>query len=101
MIIDERSEAPEWLSWRYKVRHVDTAIALGAGRPWNGGDPPPRPGLGGERGPSHAFQLRNQGVSRQIGAGPETQRALSPLADELGKLMVQEFASRSALRQAS
>ncbi len=49
----------------------------------------------------HVMQLRNPGVSRQIGIVSKRSAPLSPLADELRKLIVQEFAARSALHQAA
>ena len=102
MIIDDAlGSRRESLSWRYEVQHVNTALALVRGRTWNDGGSPPRPGFARIPRASHAMQLRNPGVSRQIGIVSKRSAPLSPLADELRKLIVQEFASRSALHQAS
>ena len=101
MIIDDvLGSRRESLSWRYEVQHVNTAIALvqaGLGMtviPRLAVDPAATDGL-------HVMQLRNPGVSRQIGIVSKRSAPLSPLADELRKLIVQEFAARSALHQAA
>jgi DNA-binding transcriptional LysR family regulator len=41
----------------------------------------------------HVIQLRNPGVSRQIGIVSKRSTPLSPPADDLRKLIVQEFAA--------
>jgi DNA-binding transcriptional LysR family regulator len=78
----------ETLSWRYEVQLVNTAIAL------------VRAGLGMTIIPSLAMsreeKLRHPTVSRQVGIISKRSAPLSPLADELRRLIVQEFVMRTA-----
>jgi DNA-binding transcriptional LysR family regulator len=78
----------ETLSWRYEVQLVNTAIAL------------VRAGLGMTIIPSLAMsreeKLRHPTVSRQVGIIYKRSAPLSPLADELRRLIVQEFVMRTA-----
>jgi DNA-binding transcriptional LysR family regulator len=93
MIIDDAlGSRRESVSWRYEVQHVNTALALvQAGL---GMTVVPRLALHAAdiRG-LHVMQLRNPGISRQIGIVTKRSAPLSPLADELRKLIVQEFAA--------
>jgi DNA-binding transcriptional LysR family regulator len=96
MLIDDAlGSRRETLSWRYEVQLVNTAIAL------------VRAGLGMTIIPSLAIsredknglrvlQLRHPAVSRQVGIISKRSAPLSPLADELRRLIVQEFAMRTA-----
>jgi DNA-binding transcriptional LysR family regulator len=96
MLIDDAlGSRRETLSWRYEVQLVNTAIAL------------VRAGLGMTIIPSLAMnreeknglrvlQLRCPAVSRQVGIISKRSAPLSPLADELRRLIVQEFALRTA-----
>ena len=93
MIIDDAlGSRRESLSWRYEVQHVKTALALvqaGLGMtvvPQFALNASDTQGL-------HLIQLRNPGVSRQIGIVSKRSTPLSPPADDLRKLIVQEFAS--------
>jgi DNA-binding transcriptional LysR family regulator len=92
MIIDDAlGSRRESVSWRYEVQHVNTALALvQAGL---GMTVVPRLALhaADTRG-LHVMQLRNPGITRQIGIVTKRSAPLSPLADELRKLIVQEFA---------
>jgi DNA-binding transcriptional LysR family regulator len=99
LIDDALGSRRESLSWRYEVQHVSTALALVDA------------GLGLTIVPSLALRaagpdglrmlpLRNPGVSRQIGIVSKRSAPRSPLADELRKLIVQEFA-REAPAEAS
>ena len=101
MIIDDAlGSRRESLSWRYEVQHVNTAVALV--RAGLGMTVIPRLALASaQTGDLHAIPLRNPGISRQIGIVSKRSAPLSPLADELRKLIVQDFASRSALHRAS
>jgi DNA-binding transcriptional LysR family regulator len=101
MIIDDAlGSRRESLSWRYEVQHVNTAVALV--RAGLGMTVIPRLALASaQTGDLHAIHLRNPGVSRQIGIVSKRSAPLSPLAHELRKLIVQDFASRSALHRAS
>jgi DNA-binding transcriptional LysR family regulator len=78
----------ETLSWRYEVQLVNTAIAL------------VRAGLGMTIIPRLAMsreeKLRHPTVSRQVGIISKRSAPLSPLADELRRLIVQEFVMRTA-----
>jgi DNA-binding transcriptional LysR family regulator len=96
MLIDDAlGSRRETLSWRYEVQLVNTAIAL------------VRAGLGMTIIPSLAMsreeknglrvlQLRHPTVSRQVGIISSRSAPLSPLADELRRLIVHEFAMRTA-----
>jgi DNA-binding transcriptional LysR family regulator len=91
MIIDDAlGSRRESVSWRYEVQHVNTALAM------------VRAGLGMTVVPRlaftsidarnlHVLQLRNPGVSRQIGIVSRRSSPLSPLADELRKAIAQEL----------
>jgi DNA-binding transcriptional LysR family regulator len=91
MIIDDAlGSRRESVSWRYEVQHVNTALALvQAGLamtvvPRLALDSADTRGL-------HVIQLRNPGVSRQIGIVSKRSAPLSPLANELRKFIVQDF----------
>jgi DNA-binding transcriptional LysR family regulator len=96
MLIDDAlGSRRETLSWRYEVQLVNTAIAL------------VRAGLGMTIIPSLAMsreeknglrvlQLRHPTVSRQVGIISKRSAPLSQLADELRRLIVQEFVMRTA-----
>jgi DNA-binding transcriptional LysR family regulator len=93
MIIDDAlGSRRESLNWRYEVQHVKTALALvqaGLGMtvvPQFALNASDTQGL-------HVIQLRNPGVSRQIGIVSKRSTPLSPPADDLRKLIVQEFAA--------
>ena len=84
-------EPQEALSWRFEVQHIQTAVAL------------VRAGVALTVIPSLAFDtvderglklipLRNPSVTRQLGIISKRGTPLSPLADELRKLIVQTFA---------
>ncbi len=96
MIIDDAlGSRRESLSWRYEVQHVNTALALvEAGL---GMTVVPRLALdiAGTEG-LRMVALRNPGVSRQIGIVSRRSAPLSPLADELRRLVVQELAGSEA-----
>jgi DNA-binding transcriptional LysR family regulator len=100
MIIDDAlGSRRESLRWVYEVQHVSTAIAL------------VRAGLGMTVIPKLAMDstttrglrvvsLRNPGVTRRIGIVSRRSAPLSPLADELRKLIVQQFAAPPSPRKA-
>ncbi len=92
MIDDALGSRREQVSWRYEVQHVATAVAL------------VRAGLGMTVVPRLALdvtsttglavlQLRNPGVTRQIGIVSKRSAPLSPLGDALRRLIVEEFES--------
>jgi DNA-binding transcriptional LysR family regulator len=94
MIIDDAlGSRRESLSWRYEVQHVNTAISLvhaGLGMtviPRLALDSTVSDGL-------RVLPLRNPSVSRQIGIVSKRSAPLSPLAHELRKLVIQEFAAQ-------
>jgi DNA-binding transcriptional LysR family regulator len=98
MIIDDAlGSRRENLSWRYEVQHVNTAISLvqaGLGMtviPRLALDSTVRDGL-------RVLPLRNPSVSRQIGIVSRRSAPLSPLAQELRKLIIQEFAGATPAR---
>jgi DNA-binding transcriptional LysR family regulator len=94
MIDDALGSRRENLSWRYEVQHVNTAIALV--RAGLGMTIIPRLALDSEDTEGLCvLHLRNPGVNRQIGIVSKRSAPLSPLADELRKLIVQEFAARN------
>jgi DNA-binding transcriptional LysR family regulator len=101
MLIDDAlGSRRENLNWRYEVQHVNTAIALV--RSGLGTTVIPRLALESEDTAGLCIiQLRNPGVTRQIGIVSKRSAPLSPLADELRRLIVQEFSARSALHEAS
>ena len=96
MIIDDAlGSRRESLRWVYEVQHVSTAIAL------------VRAGLGMTVIPRLAMDstqarelrvlpLRNPGVTRRIGIVSRRSAPLSPQADQLRKLIVQQFTARPA-----
>jgi len=95
MILDDAlGSRRETLSWRYEVQHVNTAIALvqaGLGMtviPRLALDSAPSDGL-------RVLHLRNPSVSRQVGIVSKRSAPLSPLADELRKLIVSEFTAQA------
>jgi DNA-binding transcriptional LysR family regulator len=101
MIIDDAlGSRREALNWRYEVQHVNTAVALVKAGLGMTVVPRLAMGLVATEG-LHVMQLRNPGVSRQIGIVSKRSAPLSLLADELRKLIVQEFATRTVLQQAS
>jgi DNA-binding transcriptional LysR family regulator len=91
MIIDDAlGSRREGLNWRFEVQHIQTAVAL------------VRAGVALTVVPSLALDavderglkpvpLRNPGISRQLGIVSKRGTPLSPLADELRKLIVQAF----------
>jgi DNA-binding transcriptional LysR family regulator len=83
----------ESLTWRYEVQHVKTAIAFV--RAGLGMTVAPKLALESEdiRGLS-ALPLRNPSVARQIGIATRKQVPLSPVADQLRKLIVKEISRR-------
>jgi DNA-binding transcriptional LysR family regulator len=100
MIDDALGSRRENLSWRYEVQHVNTAIALV--RAGLGMTIIPRLALVSEETDGlSVLQLRNPSVNRQIGIISKRSAPLSPLADDLRKLIVQEFAARSEPRNVS
>jgi DNA-binding transcriptional LysR family regulator len=94
MIIDDAlGSRRESLRWVYEVQHVSTAIAL------------VRAGLGMTVIPRLAMDstqtrglrvlpLRNPGVTRRVGIVSRRSAPLSPVADQLRKLIVQQFAAQ-------
>ncbi len=95
MIIDDAlGSRRESLRWIYEVQHVSTAIALvraGLGMtviPRLAMDATQARGL-------RVLSLRNPGVTRRIGIVSRRSAPLSPPADQLRKLIVQQFAARS------
>jgi DNA-binding transcriptional LysR family regulator len=101
MLIDDAlGSRREALTWRYEVQHVNTALALvkaGLGMtvvPRLGMDSADTEGL-------RTMPLRNPGVSRQLGIVSKRSAPLSPLADELRRLVLHEFAARKAVDEAS
>ena len=91
IIDDALGSRREALSWRFEVQHIQTAVAL------------VRAGVALTVIPSLAFDtvderglklipLRNPSVTRQLGIISKRGTPLSPLADELRKLIVQTFA---------
>lgn len=91
IIDDALGSRREALSWRFEVQHIQTAVAL------------VRAGVALTVIPSLAFDtvderglklipLRNPSVTRQLGIISKRGTPLSPLADELRKLIVQAFA---------
>jgi DNA-binding transcriptional LysR family regulator len=92
MIIDDAlGSRRETLSWRYEVQHVNTAVGL------------VQAGLAATVIPQlaldaadarrlRAVHLRNPGVTRRIGIVSRRSAPLSPLAQELRRLVVKEFA---------
>jgi DNA-binding transcriptional LysR family regulator len=96
MIIDDAlGSRREGLSWRFEVQHVQTAVALvreGVALtviPRLALDAVDKRGL-------KLVPLRNPSVARQLGIVSKRGTPLSPLADELRKLIVQTFAERKS-----
>jgi DNA-binding transcriptional LysR family regulator len=92
MIIDDAlGSRREGLSWRFEVQHVHTAVALV--REGVALTVVPRLALDAvdKRG-LKLVPLRNPSVARQLGIVSKRGTPLSPLADELRKLIVQTFA---------
>ncbi len=91
MIIDDAlGSRRESLSWRYEVQHIQTAVALA--RAGVALTVIPRLVLASvdERG-LRLVPLRNPSITRQLGIVSKRGTPLSPLADELRKLIVQTF----------
>ena len=91
MIIDDAlGSRRESLSWRFEVQHIQTAIALV--RAGVGLTVIPRLSLDttDERG-LRLVSLRNPTVTRQLGIVSKRGVPLSPLADELRRIVVQTF----------
>lgn len=91
MIIDDAlGSRREGLSWRFEVQHVQTAVALA--RAGVGLTVIPRLALDSvdERG-LKLVPLRNPSIARQLGIISKRGKPLSPLADELRKLIVKTF----------
>jgi DNA-binding transcriptional LysR family regulator len=95
MIDDALGSRRESLNWRYEVQHIQTAVAL------------VREGIALTVIPKLALDsvddrglqvvpLRNPGVSRQLGIISKRGTPLSPLADELRRLIVEAFAEANA-----
>jgi DNA-binding transcriptional LysR family regulator len=91
MVIDDAlGSRRAGLSWRFEVQHIQTAVALvRAGLaltviPRLALDSVDRRGL-------KAVPLRNPSISRQLGIVSRRGTPLSPLADELRKIIVQTF----------
>jgi DNA-binding transcriptional LysR family regulator len=94
MIIDDAlGSRRDSLRWVYEVQHVSTAIALvraGLGMtviPRLAMDSTQARGL-------RVLSLRNPGVTRRIGIVSRSSAPLSPLADQLRKLIVQQFTTQ-------
>ncbi len=98
LIDDALGSRREQMNWRYEAQYVNTAMAL------------VREGLGMTVVPKfamtaedarglRAIPLRNPGVSRQIGIISKRSAAMSPLADQLRRLIALEFAARAASRR--
>jgi DNA-binding transcriptional LysR family regulator len=91
MIIDDAlGSRREGLTWRFEVQHVQTAVAL------------VKAGVALTVIPSRAFDsvderglklvpLRNPSITRQLGIVSRRGSPLSPLADELRKIIVELF----------
>jgi DNA-binding transcriptional LysR family regulator len=90
IIDDALGSRRESLCWRFEVQHIQTAIALT--RQGVGCTIIPRLAMASvdERG-LRVLSLRNPGVSRQIGIVSKRGTPLSPLADELRRLVVETF----------
>jgi DNA-binding transcriptional LysR family regulator len=91
MIIDDAlGSRREGLNWRFEVQHIQTAVALVRA----GVALTVVPGLAldavDERG-LNLVPLRNPSIARQLGIISKRGTPLSPLADELRKLIVQTF----------
>jgi DNA-binding transcriptional LysR family regulator len=98
IIDDALGSRREALSWRYEVQHVNTAIALVQGG--HGMTVIPRFALDtSEARGVHIIQLRNPGVSRQVGIISKRSAPVSPLAEELRGQIVRTIASRSELQR--
>ena len=92
MIIDDAlGSRREGLTWRFEVQHIQTAVAL------------VKAGVALTVIPSRAFDsvderglklvpLRNPSITRQLGIVSRRGTPLSPLADELRKIIVEVFA---------
>lgn len=95
MLIDDAlGGRRETLNWCYEVRYVNTAIALVQGG--LGMTVIPRLALATANiAGLHVVQLRDPGVHRQIGLISKRSAPLSPLADELRTLILQEFSAQS------
>ncbi|MEJ1156805.1 LysR family transcriptional regulator [Prosthecomicrobium sp. N25] len=92
MIDDALGSRREQLSWRYEVQHVHTAVSLV--RAGLGMTVVPRLALDTvEREGLAVLTLRNPQVVRQIGIVSKRSAPLSPLADELRRLVIQAFAA--------
>lgn len=91
MIDDALGSRREQLSWRYEVQHVYTAVSLvHAGL---GMTVVPKLALDTmDRGGLAVLQLRNPQVIRQIGIVWKRSAPLSPLADDLRRIVTEEFA---------
>jgi len=91
IIDDALGSRREGLSWRYEVMHVQTAVALA--RAGVALTVIPRLALDSvdERG-IKLVPLRNPSITRQLGIISKRGTPLSPLADELRKIIVQTFA---------
>jgi DNA-binding transcriptional LysR family regulator len=91
MIIDDAlGSRREGLSWRFEVQHIQTAVSLA--RAGVALTVIPRLALDAvdERG-IKLVPLRNPGITRQLGIVSRRGTPLSPLADELRKIIVQTF----------
>lgn len=92
MIIDDAlGSRREGLNWRFEVQHIQTAVALV--RAGVALTVVPRLAVAsvGERG-LKVVPLRNPSITRQLGIVSKRGTPLSPLADELRKMIVQTFA---------
>jgi DNA-binding transcriptional LysR family regulator len=99
MIIDDAlGSRREGLTWRFEVQHIQTAVAL------------VRSGVALTVIPSRAFEavderglklvpLRNPSITRQLGIISRRGTPLSPLADELRKIIVEVFTGEKRISQ--
>jgi DNA-binding transcriptional LysR family regulator len=91
MIIDDAlGSRREALNWRFEVQHLQTAIALAAAGVALTVVPRMALDAVGERG-LKLVPLRNPSVARQIGIVSRRGTPLSPMADELRRIILQTF----------
>ena len=92
MIIDDAlGSRREGLNWRFEVQHLQTAIALAAAGVALTVVPRMALDAVGERG-LKLVPLRNPSITRQIGIVSRRGTPLSPMADELRKIILKTFA---------
>lgn len=91
MIIDDAlGSRREALNWRFEVQHLQTAIALAAAGVALTVVPRMALDAVGERG-LKLVPLRNPSIARQIGIVSRRGTPLSPMADELRRIILQTF----------